>query len=200
MTLDEYIKQAPHGESARLARVLGCTKSTIAAWRHGRQLPRACRVASIVRETGGLVTPEEIVTFEQKHLMKIDRSDFEVIVRSIFTRLGYSIEDFCSKQGRHARLVSRSFHLSRKDASRMPGSMQWIYTSLSKSGATPEEQRAMLIAYLKLSGDLFFVEKMAPTAMRDIYAFISRRLETERGVFVQHEPDERFKSKYMRSK
>lgn len=200
MTLDEYIKQAPHGESARLARVLGCTKSTIAAWRKGRQLPRDCRVASIVRETGGLVTPEEIVTFEQKHIMKIDRSDFEIIVRSIFTRLGYSIENFCSKQGRHARLVSRSFHLSRKDASRMPGSMRWIYTSLSKSGATQDEQRAMLIAYLKLTGDLFFVEKMAPTAMRDIYAFISRRLETERGVFVQHEPDERFKSKYVRIK
>ena len=52
----------------------------------------------------------------------------------------------------------------------------------------------------RLTGDLFFVEKMAPSAMRDIYAFISRRLETERGVFVQHEPDERFKSKYMRSK
>ena len=54
MTLDEYIKQAPHGESARLARVLGCTRSTIAAWRNGRRFPRACRVASIVRETGGL--------------------------------------------------------------------------------------------------------------------------------------------------
>ena len=99
-----------------------------------------------------------------------------------------------------AHFFPQAFMVVKRTASVRPASMRLLYRELAKSGATPEKQRAMLIAYLKLTGDLFFVEKMAPSAMRDIYSFISRRLETERGVFVQHEPDERFKSKYMRNK
>lgn len=60
MTLDEYLKQAPRGEAARLARALGCAISRITEYRYGRKSPRPSRAAEISRLTCGRVSIAEL--------------------------------------------------------------------------------------------------------------------------------------------
>ena len=196
MTLDEYFATKPYGEASRLAEAVGCSRGRMSNYRKRKAYPNPQRALRIVETTGGLVTLDDLRPLHKDE----DCSDFELVARSIMRRLGYSMRQFSMGLKLPAHFFPQAFMVVKRTASVRPASMRLLYRELAKSGATPEEQRAMLIAYLKLTGDLFFVEKMAPSAMRDIYAFISRRLETERGVFVQHEPDERFKSKYGRNK
>lgn len=60
MTLQEFLKSAPRGEAARLARALGCSEVRISEYKRGVRSPRPERAAEICRLTCGRVSIAEL--------------------------------------------------------------------------------------------------------------------------------------------
>lgn len=60
MKLDEYLSQAAHGESARLARAAGVSPIRITDYKVGRRVPGIEKAAAISLSTGSAVTPQEL--------------------------------------------------------------------------------------------------------------------------------------------
>ena len=60
MTLDEYLKQAPRGEAARIARELRLPPVRLTDFRLGRRVPGIEASAAISLATNRLVSPQEL--------------------------------------------------------------------------------------------------------------------------------------------
>lgn len=60
MTLDEYLKKAPRGEAARIARELRLPPIRLTDFRIGRRVPGIEVAAAISLATNCLVTPQEL--------------------------------------------------------------------------------------------------------------------------------------------
>lgn len=69
MTLDQWLALARHTETS-FAALIGSTQAAVNRYRRGKRIPQPEVMARIVKETGGLVTPNDFYgcTLEVKAL------------------------------------------------------------------------------------------------------------------------------------